>query len=1150
MAVTTSNSATIRGISYTAGQAFKCYSAQNGNSKSEGASGTSAMKLTAGTTYYFLKAASGSAVTHPYLVGTSSSSSSVIGWYKEAVFPYATFTVSYNANGGSGTMSSHTATYGSSFTVKNNAFTRAGYTFAGWTTKSDGSADGYGWSTSTNAGWSGTWTYKNGQYGIANNKLVLYARWTINTYNAYIRHYKRNATDTAWTHFASTDKTATYGSTVTPAATTVPTGYYFSHYNSWHEGYGTNLGASSFTMPATNTITEVYYYPNKYYLDLNGSLDGTSTSGVSPMGTADVYVNGSLVADNVTDWYTQYNYGSTYEIKDIKTNAGYTYTGSASYSGTISGATGVRPTWTSNNVQIAYHPNGGSYGNGASLNQYGYLVKNGTVWHHNGLHGGSLTLYTAADFGLTKPGYTFAGWTLDYTGEVLTGGASYAVSKLVDRSGKNTSNQSWTGCYVTANWTQNAYKLTVKPNWGAFNGSQSNQEFTQAYGTSKSLAVPTKTGRSFIAWAEQGSGTIANALRSNGSFDGGSNGVYVYNNSSNGVVSHSIQSATSGNPIGSGYELKISHSGGTSSPGLGGFFDSNTAAAGKKWVHAFIAKIPVGYTLQIAHNAIGTGSSEYWLTERVGTGEWEEYSYVIQCGSSGSFSTFGHVYLTGPTGAFTWYVAYSNMYDITSGVGAVNYNYLSGNGSVYAMYYPNTYNISYNDGLNLLYGLENCGLTSSTYINYSINNGVVTATNTRGAADGYGYTTGRVYLEAGKTYTFSCQTSGTWTGQTEAFLMLNGSTSTRYYHMGNKTGYTFTCDTTGTYWLRLDINVNGETHTFSNIRIYEGSVNHNITGFTPTTSHKYENVIRDTNTYNATTNEFLQTGHDLAPYVNRKGIGWYYIEFECYTDVAGTVQAYFQNGSGAKHAFYAGFGTTTSWKKYSAIVWVSDQGSSETKSMLAFYSVYGTGAKPHVRNIVFAKCNETAAANAFTRPNYKFIGWNTKRDGSGLSIIENGALKSLNSGTNLTLYAQWELDICNISYNGNGNIVSNVPATQQKTIGTNIALSSTKPARGDRYKFLGWAESSSATSAAYQPGATFTKDVDTTLYAVWQLLDKDIYLYNTGKIDAVDFKTVSAVTDLFDKNGNVYATQFVTHSESNIYIGKDGKIYAKEFIKY
>lgn len=151
---------------------------------------------------------------------------------------------------------------------------------------------------------------------------------------------------------------------------------------------------------------------------------------------------------------------------------------------------------------------------------------------------------------------------------------------------------------------------------------------------------------------------------------------------------------------------------------------------------------------------------------------------------------------------------------------------------------------------------------------------------------------------------------------------------------------------------------------------------------------------------------------------------------------------------------------------------------------------------------------------------------------------------------NVTFVAKWELLACYVTYNGNGNIVSNIPAKQEKIIGTNITLSSTKPTRGDRYKFLGWAESSSATSATYQPGATFTKDVDITLYAVWQLLDKDIYLYNTGKIDAVDFKTVSAVTDLFDNNGNVYATQFVTHSESNIYIDKDGKIYAKEFIKY
>ena len=85
------------------------------------------------------------------------------------------YKINYNANGGSGTMESGNAEFGTNVTIKNNGFTRDGYTFVGWTTKSNGTDDGYGWT-----GWSGTWNYVDGQYGIAENKLVLYARWKKN----------------------------------------------------------------------------------------------------------------------------------------------------------------------------------------------------------------------------------------------------------------------------------------------------------------------------------------------------------------------------------------------------------------------------------------------------------------------------------------------------------------------------------------------------------------------------------------------------------------------------------------------------------------------------------------------------------------------------------------------------------------------------------------------------------------------------------------------------------------------------------------------------------------------------------------------------------------------------------------------------------
>ena len=83
-----------------------------------------------------------------------------------------TYTITYNANGGAGSMGNTIVNYGTNTAIRSNTFTKTGYTFAGWTTRTDGVDDGYNWT-----GWSGTWKYVDGQYGISNNTLKLYAIW-------------------------------------------------------------------------------------------------------------------------------------------------------------------------------------------------------------------------------------------------------------------------------------------------------------------------------------------------------------------------------------------------------------------------------------------------------------------------------------------------------------------------------------------------------------------------------------------------------------------------------------------------------------------------------------------------------------------------------------------------------------------------------------------------------------------------------------------------------------------------------------------------------------------------------------------------------------------------------------------------------------
>ena len=70
-----------------------------------------------------------------------------------------------------------------------------------------------------------------------------------------------------------------------------------------------------------------------------------------------------------------------------------------------------------------------------------------------------------------------------------------------------------------------------------------------------------------------------------------------------------------------------------------------------------------------------------------------------------------------------------------------------------------------------------------------------------------------------------------------------------------------------------------------------------------------------------------------------------------------------------------------------------------------------------------------------------------------------------------------------IKYNANGG--SGAPSNQTKWKDQTLTLSSTKPTRTG-YSFLGWSTSSTATSATYAAGASYTANSAATLYAVWK----------------------------------------------------------------
>ena len=86
-----------------------------------------------------------------------------------------------------------------------------------------------------------------------------------------------------------------------------------------------NFSGSYIDKLTFNIVSNVYTYE----LDLNSVLDGVNNYSVHDYGTADIYINGEKVADDVSDWDGTVHYGDIYEINDIKGTTGHHYSGIA-----------------------------------------------------------------------------------------------------------------------------------------------------------------------------------------------------------------------------------------------------------------------------------------------------------------------------------------------------------------------------------------------------------------------------------------------------------------------------------------------------------------------------------------------------------------------------------------------------------------------------------------------------------------------------------------------------------------------------------------------------------------------------------------------------------------------------------------------------
>ncbi len=171
----------------------------------------------------------------------------------------ASYTVSYNANGGSGAPSSQTKWYGKTLTLSTTVPTRTGYTFVGWGTSS----------TAT------TSSYSAGASYTANAAITLYAIWK----KTLTLSYNANGGSGAPSSQSATIYNATTSNTFT-LSTTVPTksGYTFVGWNTSNTATTSAYSAGgSITISANTTLYAIWKKTLTISYNANGGSGAPSS---------------------------------------------------------------------------------------------------------------------------------------------------------------------------------------------------------------------------------------------------------------------------------------------------------------------------------------------------------------------------------------------------------------------------------------------------------------------------------------------------------------------------------------------------------------------------------------------------------------------------------------------------------------------------------------------------------------------------------------------------------------------------------------------------------------------------------------------------------------------------------------------------------
>ena len=428
------------------------------------------------------------------------------------------FTVTYDANGGTGTMTDSNSPYnsGATVTVKNNGFTRTGYTFTGWNTEEGG----------------GGTDYAAGATFTISANTTLYAQWSENKTSVTLAASPAGAGTFTIGGVAATSTSA--GVTTKPSVTAVPQPGYRVNTSAtvWTKDNNnitlsndkanpttvTGCGTASTSSTLTAKFTRTYAFVEGRFHVTNANRDGTWINTFSSGDWSTSSTSIQFDYDDTNHRFYRHTYATPAELtSEISGQTPYFHIRISNSSSSISGGNSYYP---ASNTALTTAGSKTTLGTTGTNNLYfnstdnsGYAVlyfDQAKAWYEleqtleyngNGNTGGSApagTVYydkgtnaTAASNTYTKTGYTFSGWNTKANGT----GTSYAAGATNVTMNSNIT--------LYAQWTANQYTISFSQSGEGYGsgGQTANKTATYDAAMPTTISLPTAaTGYAFMGY--------------------------------------------------------------------------------------------------------------------------------------------------------------------------------------------------------------------------------------------------------------------------------------------------------------------------------------------------------------------------------------------------------------------------------------------------------------------------------------------------------------------------------------------------------------------------------------------------------------------------------------------------------------------------